>query len=308
MHELINVRSKETIQLIYRSSRHVSEVLLTYYLCLLILQHREKKMHNKDACSPSSNGGFGGGASAGQIPSTGGLYSSLYSALSNENLPSLSASCSNGSGGGVSMYPYSESIQKHQDMVNRQSMCLNRLVETSKEVEALREENGLLRAANKELQKQLHLVIQASLENHYGGGGSSGQMQPTLFDVLHGFRGLHIGEGNKENYADWNNNNLNIMNNNNSNNKELQEISEESPTSVIENNNVVEVERFSLPKSISVRSNGYLKTAQSAALAPNNSNATRNKGATRPRASATPPEPVVRTHVPSTNAFFLEKK
>ncbi|KAG4398043.1 hypothetical protein AAZX31_10G255400 [Glycine max] len=256
-------------------------------------------MHNKDACSPSSNGGFGGGASAGQIPSTGGLYSSLYSALSNENLPSLSASCSNGSGGGVSMYPYSESIQKHQDMVNRQSMCLNRLVETSKEVEALREENGLLRAANKELQKQLHLVIQASLENHYGGGdgGSSGQTQPTLFNVLHGFRGLHIGEGNKENYADWNNNNLNIMNNNNSNNKELQEISEESPTSVIENNNVVEVERFSLPKSISVRSNGYLKTAQSAALAPNNSNATRNKGATRPRASATPPEPVQKVYV-----------
>ncbi|KHN06707.1 Zinc finger CCCH domain-containing protein 15 [Glycine soja] len=82
-----------------------------------------------------------------------------------------------------------------------------------------------------------------------------------------------------------------------SNNKELQEISEESPTSVIENNNVVEVERFSLPKSISVRSNGYLKTAQSAALAPNNNNATRNKGATRPRASATPPEPVQKVYV-----------
>ena len=99
-------------------------------------------------------------------------------------------------------------------------------------------------------------------------------------------------------------NHNNIMNNNNNNNKELQEVSDESPTSVIENNNVVEVERFSLPKSISVRSNGYLKMSQSAALAPNNNNATRNKGATRPRASATPPEPVVRTHVLTTYAFI----
>ncbi|WVY97802.1 hypothetical protein V8G54_029953 [Vigna mungo] len=255
-------------------------------------------MLNKDACSPSSNGGFGPAAVSGQLPSNGG-YGSLYSALSNDNLPSLSANCSNG--GGVSLYPYSDSttqydscvIQKHQDMVNRQSMCLNRLVETSKEVDALRQENGQLRAANKELQKQLHLVIQASLESQYAaaGSGSSGQTQPTLFDVLHGFRSLHIGEG-KENYADWNNNNNHNHNNilSNNNNKDLQEASDESPTSVMENN-VVEVERFSLPKSISVRSNGYLKMAQSPAVATNN-NTTRNKGATRPRATATPPEAV----------------
>ncbi|TKY50901.1 Zinc finger CCCH domain-containing protein 15 [Spatholobus suberectus] len=257
-------------------------------------------MHNKDVCSsPSSNGGFGA-AAAGQMPSTGGVYTSLYSALSNENLPSLSGNCSNG--GGVSLYPYSEStqydscvIQKHQDMVNRHSMCLSRLVETSKEVEALQQENGQLRAANKELQKQLHLVIQASLENQFG-GGSSGQPQATLFDIVHGFRGLHVGEG-KENCADWNNNNNHNHNNNinNNSNKELQENSDESPTSVIENN-VVEVERFSLPKSISVRSNGYLKMAQSAALATNN-NASRNKGATRPRTSSAPPEAVQKVYV-----------
>ncbi|XP_027367370.1 zinc finger CCCH domain-containing protein 15 [Abrus precatorius] len=249
-------------------------------------------MHNKDACSPSSNGGFGATA-ASQMPSNGNAYSSLYAALSNENIPSFSANCSNG--GGVSLYPYSDStqydscvIQKHQDMVNRHSMCLSRLVETSKEVEALRQENGQLRAVNKELQKQLNLLIQASLENQFGGGGgSSGQTQTTPFDVVHGFRGFHIGEG-KENCADWNHNNNNNNNSNNSNNnKELQEISDESPTSVIENNGV-ELERFSLPKSISVRSNGYLKMAQSAALASNN--ASRNKGATRPRTSSAPPE------------------
>lgn len=248
-------------------------------------------MHNNDACSPSSNGGFGA-STAGQMQSNGSAFASLYSALVNENLPSLSGNCSNG--GGVSLYPYSDSatqydscvIQKHQDMVNRHSMCLNRLVETSKEVEALRQENGQLRAVNKELQKQLNLLIQASLESRFG-GGSSGQPQTTPFDVLHGFRGLNIGDE-KENVADWNHNNIN-------NNKELQqEVSDESPTSVIENNGV-EVERFSLPKSISVRSNGYLKMAQSAAVATNN--ACRTKGATRSRASSTPPDAVVSAHV-----------
>ena len=262
-------------------------------------------MHNKEACSPSSNGGFGAntaGFGGGQMQSNGGALASFYSALLNDN-PSLSANSSNG--GGVSLYPYSDSgtqinsyescvIQKHQDMVNRHSMCLTRLVETSKEVEALRQENAHLRALNKELQKQLNFVIQASLENQFG-GGSSGQAQTTPFDVVHGFRGFHIGEG-KENCGDWNNNNSN-----NSNNKE-QEISDESPTSVIENNGV-EGERFSLPKSISVRSNGYLKMAQSAAAATNNT-ACRTKGASRPRSSSTPPDAVVSTHSRAIYACF----
>ncbi|KAJ1380766.1 Zinc finger, CCCH-type [Sesbania bispinosa] len=218
-------------------------------------------MLNKDACSPSSNSGFGANT-AGQMQSSGGSFGSFYSALSNDN---LSGNCSNGSG--VSLYPYSDSatqydscvIQKHQDMVNRHSMCLTRLVETSKEVEALRQENSQLRSMNKELQKQLNLVVQASLENRFG-GGSSGQNQTTPFDILHGFR----------------------------------RSSDESPTSVIENNGV-EVERFALPKSISVRSNGYLKMAQSANVATNN--ACRTKGATRPRTSSTPPDAVQKVYV-----------
>ncbi|KAK7280413.1 hypothetical protein RJT34_25477 [Clitoria ternatea] len=254
--------------------------------------HR-KTMHNKDSCSPSSNGGFGATA-VNQMPSNGGVFGSLYSALSNE-IPSLSANCG-GVGGGGSLYQYSDStqydscvIQKHQDMVNRHSMCLSRLVETSKEVEALRQENGQLRALNKELQKQLNLAIQASLENQFGGGGGGCSSGQTPFDVVQGFRSFHIGEG-KENCNSINNNN-----NNNNLQKELQELSDESPTSVIENN-VVEVERFSLPKSISVRSNGYLKmAAQSAALATNS--ASRNKGATRPRTSSAPPDAVQKVYV-----------
>lgn len=251
-------------------------------------------MHNKDACSPSSNGGYGANAAAGQMQSKSAAFASFYSAFLNDNPSPLSASCSNG-GGGISLYPYSDSgtqshaydsgyIQKHQDMVNRHSMCLTRLVETSKEVEALRQENAQLLAANKELQKQLNLVIQASLENQYGG-----ESQTTPFDVVHGFRGFHIGDG-KENCADWNvTNNNNITNNNKK--EKVDQVSEESPTSVIENNGV-EVERFSLPKSISVRSNGYLKMAQSAAAVPTNT-ACRTKGATRPRTSSTPPSDAV---------------
>ncbi|KAL1295983.1 hypothetical protein HN51_056772 [Arachis hypogaea] len=254
-------------------------------------------MHNKEACSPSSNGGFGANTATGctQIQSNGGALASFYSALLNDN-PSLSANSSS------SLYPYSESgtqinsydscvIQKHQDMVNRHSMCLNRLVETSKEVESLRQENAHLRAVNKELQKQLNFVIQASLENQFG-GGSSCQGQTTPFDVVHGFRGFQIGEG-KENCGDWNSNNTN----NNSNNNKEQEVSDESPTSVIENNGV-EVERFSLPKSISVRSNGYLKMAQSAAAATaTNTTTCRTKPTTRPRVSSTPPDAVQKVYV-----------
>ncbi|OIV89200.1 hypothetical protein TanjilG_25113 [Lupinus angustifolius] len=253
-------------------------------------------MHNNNACSPSSNRGYGANtADADQMQSnSAAAFASFYSALLNENIPpSISASCSNLGGGG---YSYSSDsgtqshgydscfIQKHQDMVNRHSMCLTRLVETSKEVEALRQENAQLHAVNNELQKNLNLVIQASLENQFGG-----ETQTTAFDVVHGFRGFHVGDG-KENCADWN---MNINNNNNNNNckNEKVEVSEESPTSVIENNGV-EVERFALPKSISVRSNGYLKT-QSAAVVPTNTVATRIKGATRPRASSTPPPDVV---------------
>ncbi|KAI5401345.1 hypothetical protein KIW84_065990 [Lathyrus oleraceus] len=132
---------------------------------------------------------------------------------------------------------------------------LPRRMEASNEVEALQQENEELRAVNKELQKSLNLLVQASLENQFGHGGSSVQTQSILSDILHSLRGLSLGDG-KENCAGgWNNNN--IKNNNNSS-KELQEDSDESSTSVIDNNDVdVDAERLSLPKSISVRSNGY---------------------------------------------------
>lgn len=256
-------------------------------------------MHNKDACSPSSNGGLGTNITAtSQMQSNGAGFGSLYSTLFSDK-PSLSAT----SNGGLSLHLYegnspskfndsaiqsplydSCAIQKHQDMVNHHTMCLNRLAETSKEVEALRHENTQLRAVNRELNNQLSLLIQVSVQNQLD--GSSGHTE--AFDIVNGFRGLHIGENfgdGKENCADWNKD---------------QEVSNESPTSVIEN--TVEVERFSLPKSISVRSNGYLKVAQTVAGA---SNGSRTKGPTRPRTSSTPPDVVVRKHQTGFYCFFF---
>ncbi|CAK8573984.1 unnamed protein product [Lathyrus sativus] len=261
-------------------------------------------MHDNDVCSPSSQRGFGIGLdAAGHMQLNASAFSSLYSALTNnnENLSLLSGNCNNG--GGVSLYPYSDSeteydsfvVQKHQDMVNRHSMCLSSLMEASNEVEALQQENEELRAVNKELQKNLNLLVQASLEKRFGLGGSSVQTQSIPFDVLHSVYGLSLGDG-KENCAGgWNNNN--IKNNSNSS-KELQEDSDESSTSVIDNNDVDdEAERFSLPKSISVRSNGYVKVAQPPAAATNNNACRSTKGATRSRASSTQPDQAQKVYV-----------
>ncbi|XP_061368211.1 zinc finger CCCH domain-containing protein 15-like [Gastrolobium bilobum] len=238
-------------------------------------------MHNKENCSPSSNGGFGATATC-QMQSNGGVFDSLYSSLFSDDPSPSSATCNNG--GGVSLHPYEvlkyttdSGIQKHQDMVNRHSMCLSRLVETSRELEGLRKENLQLRDLNLVLQKRLSLFM---LENRFG--------NTTPFDLAQGFGGLDIGKENM--YADWNNINEN---------KE-QEVLEDSPTSVIENNGV-EVERFSLPKSISVRSNGYLKMmsqCMGAGVGAGASNGSRTKGTTRSRiSSTTPPDVVQKVHV-----------
>ncbi|CAI8609504.1 unnamed protein product [Vicia faba] len=164
-------------------------------------------------------------------------------------------------------------------------------MEASNEVEALQQENEELRALSKDLQKNLNLLVQASLENRLGrGGGSSVQTQSIPLDVLHCARGLNLGDG-KENCAGYNNNNIN-------NNKELLEDSDESSTSVIDDNNVDdEAERFSMPKSISVRSKGYVKVAQPPAVVTNNNACRSTKGAPRSRASSTQPDQAQKVYV-----------
>ena len=68
----------------------------------------------------------------------------------------------------------------------------------------------------------------------------------------------------------------------------------ESPTSVIESgrNQNADVERFSLPKSISVRSNGYLKNPTHQPAAP-----TRTRTATKPPPATTPLNVTVNTNL-----------
>ncbi|KAG8475444.1 hypothetical protein CXB51_032201 [Gossypium anomalum] len=112
-------------------------------------------------------------------------------------------------------------MQQHQDMINRHNLCLTRLREAAKEAEALRQENTSLRSANRDLNKQLSALIQASVQNHFH----------HLITIP---RRLSCGGGGEV------------------------DVSDESPTSVMEGG-AVDVERVMLPKSISVRSNGYLK-------------------------------------------------
>ncbi|KAK2998620.1 hypothetical protein RJ639_024142, partial [Escallonia herrerae] len=124
----------------------------------------------------------------------------------------------------------------------RRAWCLSRLRQSAKEAESLRQENINLQIANLELNKQLSLLLQSSLQNN----PHAMPFSPTpLSSVIGSFRGMGIGEraavGGRD--AAWD--------------------EEESPVSEVENDPVEEVDlnRVSLPKSISVRSNGFLNAA-----------------------------------------------
>ncbi|CAF2062194.1 unnamed protein product [Brassica oleracea] len=117
-------------------------------------------------------------------------------------------------------------------MVNREALCYTRLHEASLEAEVLRLENAELRSLNLHLKKELDQLIRSSLRNRY-------DMAPPL-------RMLSIG-GNNENQ-------------NPAGDRDRDgDVSDVSPTSVIGNE---DVNRSSLPKSISVRSSGYSKASQ----------------------------------------------
>ncbi|KAF2310910.1 hypothetical protein GH714_018376 [Hevea brasiliensis] len=134
--------------------------------------------------------------------------------------------------------PYLDShfVTQQQDLINRSALCLTRLREAAREVESLRLENAALRSVNRELNNQLSFVIQSSVQKHC----LSSDCNTTPFEILNGFHNLcNIGGDGGE---------------------ELCE--DEIPTSVKERETVDATDRASLPKSISVRSNGYLKTSQ----------------------------------------------
>lgn len=147
-------------------------------------------------------------------------------------------------------------VQNRQELVNRHSLCLKRLHEAAEEADTLRLENSHLRNVNFELNKQLSLLIHASIQKEIG---SSSSAQRSPFGIVNGIRGLSIDEQSAEE----------------------EELSDQSPTSVVESEDAenVDVERFSLPKSISVRSNGYVKLPPATAA----TNAARTRTAARSR-------------------------
>ncbi|KAE8730285.1 Zinc finger CCCH domain-containing protein 15 [Hibiscus syriacus] len=116
-------------------------------------------------------------------------------------------------------------MQQHQDMINRHSLCLARFREAAKEAESLRQENTCLRSVNCDLNKQLGVLIQASVQDHF----ASYDYNTTPFELVNALGGLCLGGDGVEE-------------------EEVSDVEDE-----------VDFERVMLPKSISVRSNGYLK-------------------------------------------------
>ncbi|XP_023762764.1 zinc finger CCCH domain-containing protein 15 [Lactuca sativa] len=127
-----------------------------------------------------------------------------------------------------------------QDLIDRRNWCLSNLRLTAKEAEALRQENVNLQMANSELNKQLsHLQQQAasasSLQNY-----ANATVFPSANSLSDCFGRIRIGE-------------------------KVPPATDKRSARGVENVDPVkktEVERVKLPKSISVRSNGYLKTVQ----------------------------------------------
>lgn len=122
-----------------------------------------------------------------------------------------------------------------QELRDRFELCRAHLQEIAKQVEFLRRENAELRSANTELVKLLssQTTFQSFLL-------SSAHPNRSFMDD---FGRLNIGRGAPESHGS-------------------EEVSNISPTSVMENNRFQRRpnrERISLPKSISVRSSGYLK-------------------------------------------------
>ncbi|XP_059624598.1 zinc finger CCCH domain-containing protein 15-like [Cornus florida] len=126
---------------------------------------------------------------------------------------------------------------EYQQLYNRNAMCLAHLQESMKEVDALRLENDELRLANTALVRRLSLFSQATIQNCML---SSGHPPRSFFNDFH-----RLDMGGIDSRV-------------------AGEVSDVSPTSVIEHNRGERrsAERVSLPKSISVRSSGYLKMNQ----------------------------------------------
>ncbi|KAK1416105.1 hypothetical protein QVD17_31893 [Tagetes erecta] len=172
------------------------------------------------------------------------LYSSIFP---NSTSPHLYSATANTTTLPPSILDYSRrhslDFAPFQDLIDRRNWCLTNLRLTAKEAEALRQENVNLQIANSELNKQL-----SHLQQHAASASSSSLQNyanatttfPSGNSVVNSFGRMRIGE------------------------KGTTAIDKRAVARGVENVDPVkkiESERVKLPKSISVRSNGYLKTA-----------------------------------------------
>ncbi|KAL6993993.1 hypothetical protein U1Q18_012102 [Sarracenia purpurea var. burkii] len=130
-------------------------------------------------------------------------------------------------------------VLENQQLYNRYTMCLAHLQESLKEIDTLREENDNLRVNNADLVERLSLLSQATIQNCL----LSSDHPPLSF--MNDLNRLSLGGTVGDSAV-------------------AEEVHNISPTSVIEHNRFHprNTERVALPKSIAVRSNGYLNMTQ----------------------------------------------
>ncbi|KAG8366671.1 hypothetical protein BUALT_Bualt17G0103800 [Buddleja alternifolia] len=140
-------------------------------------------------------------------------------------------------GARTSYLPHIQQQLLHQDLMDRHHRVLSQLNDVASHAQVLRQENVNLKMANRDLKNRLNLMLNAM---PFPGV----DLGPRLDSVLDGLRKLGFGaeeEGTSQN-----------------------EVVSMSPTSVMDpgHGGLGDPERVQLPKSISVRSSGYLKAVR----------------------------------------------
>ncbi|KAI3704579.1 hypothetical protein L1987_74804 [Smallanthus sonchifolius] len=134
-------------------------------------------------------------------------------------------------------------IVEYQQLYNSYTMCLASLQDSVKEVDALRQEKEALRLANTDLVRRLNVFSNATRKKCLLSSvrSSPSPIAPSS-SLIGDFSRLGIGAA-----------------------ASVKVVPSESPNSVIERNQITRInaERDSMPKSISVRSQGYLKSISS---------------------------------------------